>query len=89
LALADRFLPETKKVKVEEVLQYIEERLQQLESEKEELGEYQTLDKEKRCLEYTIYNADLITAVDKLSVVDRRREELSEEVDSTRSFTPR
>jgi structural maintenance of chromosome 3 (chondroitin sulfate proteoglycan 6) len=37
--------------KVDEVLAYIEERLQELEQETRELGEYMALDKEKRCLE--------------------------------------
>jgi structural maintenance of chromosome 3 (chondroitin sulfate proteoglycan 6) len=37
--------------KVDEVLAYIEERLQELEQETKELGEYMALDKEKRCLE--------------------------------------
>jgi structural maintenance of chromosome 3 (chondroitin sulfate proteoglycan 6) len=37
--------------KVDEVLAYIEERLQELEQDTRELGEYMALDKEKRCLE--------------------------------------
>jgi structural maintenance of chromosome 3 (chondroitin sulfate proteoglycan 6) len=37
------------------VLQYIEERLHQLEEEKDELSQYQALDRDRRSLEYTIY----------------------------------
>ena len=34
---------------------YIEERLAELEEEKEELKEFQEKDRERRCLEYSIY----------------------------------
>lgn len=38
---------QTKKERIEEVLNYIEERLEELEDEKEELKEYQQLDRDK------------------------------------------
>lgn len=37
------------------MLQYIEDRLSELEEEKEELKEFQEKDKERRCLEYALY----------------------------------
>ncbi len=46
---------EAKRIKINELLEYIEERLTELEEEREELLAYQQLDKERRCLEYTIY----------------------------------
>ena len=36
-------------------MQYIEDRLGELEEEKEELKEFQEKDKERRCLEYALY----------------------------------
>lgn len=58
-----------KKEKIEESLAYIEERLKELENEKDELKEYQELDRERRALEYTIYDKELNEAQDKLSEV--------------------
>lgn len=52
-------LVESKKVKIEELLKYIEDKLATLESEKEELKQFQKLDKSRRSLEYTIYNSEL------------------------------
>jgi len=45
--------------KIDELLTYIEERLGELEAEKEELREYQDKDKERRCLDYALKDADL------------------------------
>lgn len=55
-----RIMGETdaKRAKIDELLDYIKERLAELEEEKEELKEYQTHDKERRCLEYTIYHRE-------------------------------
>ena len=50
---------EGKKTKIEELLKYIEERLSTLESEKEELKQFQKFDKMRRSLEYTIYNTEI------------------------------
>ncbi len=38
---------------------FIEERLEELEEEKQELKEYQEKDKERRCLEYAMYQREL------------------------------
>ncbi|KAF8453532.1 RecF/RecN/SMC [Terfezia claveryi] len=43
---------------IDELLKYIEERLQELEEEKEELRGFQEKDRERRCLEYTIYQRE-------------------------------
>jgi len=51
---------ESKQTKIDELLAYIEERLQELEEEKEELREFQQNDKERRCLEYALYQRELL-----------------------------
>ncbi|KDQ11977.1 hypothetical protein BOTBODRAFT_113479 [Botryobasidium botryosum FD-172 SS1] len=50
---------EAKRSKIKELLTYIEERLAELEEEKEELREFQEKDKERRCLEYGLYQREL------------------------------
>lgn len=45
-----------KREKIDELLDYIKERLAELEEEKNELRDYQDKDKEKRCLEYAHYH---------------------------------
>ena len=60
---------EGKREKIEELLKYIDERLNTLESEKEELKEYQKWDKMRRSLEYTIYDHELRDSRRKLDEV--------------------
>ncbi|KAI8994869.1 RecF/RecN/SMC [Pilobolus umbonatus] len=59
-----------KKLKIDEVLNYIQERLQELEAEKAELSEYQDLDKERRSIEYTIYAREQSNANTKLEELE-------------------
>jgi len=56
-----RIMAETdsKRTKINELLEYIESRLAELEEEKEELKEFQEKDKERRCLEYALYQREL------------------------------
>ncbi|KAF9921918.1 Structural maintenance of chromosomes protein 3 [Linnemannia zychae] len=49
---------ESKRKNIEELLTYIEQRLEELEEEKEELKLYQEHDRRRRCLEYTIYSRE-------------------------------
>ncbi|KAJ8609091.1 hypothetical protein MRB53_039290 [Persea americana] len=49
---------DSKRAKIDDLLVYINERLGELEEEKEELKEYQEKDRERRCLEYTIYRRE-------------------------------
>ena len=51
------------------MLTYIDERLSTLEEEKEELREYQGLDKMRRSLEYTIHDKELRDTREKLENV--------------------
>ena len=50
---------DAKRGKIDELLEYIETRLAELEEEKEELKEFQDKDKERRCLEYAVYQREL------------------------------
>ncbi|KAJ7752052.1 structural maintenance of chromosome protein 3 [Mycena metata] len=56
-----RIMTETdaKRTKINELTDYIESRLTELEEEKEELKEFQDKDKDRRCLEYALYQREL------------------------------
>lgn len=62
---------EAKREKIVGFLDYIEERLNELEEEKEELKEYQKSDKERRCLEYALHNQELTEVTAGLEAVRR------------------
>lgn len=64
---------ESKREKIEELLTYIEERLETLQSEMEELKEYQRVDKDRRCIEYTIHEKELRAARAKLDELEEHR----------------
>ena len=68
---------ENRRKQIIEVVQYIEERLKELDEEKEELKKYQQLDKQRRSLEYTIFEKELLDARQKLEEVGRRPEILA------------
>lgn len=55
-----RIMSETdsKRTKIDDLLSHINERLGELEEEKDELRAYQEKDRERRCLEYTIYHRE-------------------------------
>ncbi|KAJ1970892.1 Structural maintenance of chromosomes protein 3 [Dimargaris xerosporica] len=65
-----------KRQKITEKLRFIEDRLTELQEEKEELSHFQGLDRDRRCLEYTIYSREQTEIVDMLEELeeDRRRE---------------
>ncbi|KAG1659850.1 Structural maintenance of chromosomes protein 3 [Nymphon striatum] len=65
---------EGKREKIQDLLKYIEERLQTLEEEKEELKAYQKWDKMRRALEYTIHDHELKETRKKLDDLTNRRE---------------
>jgi structural maintenance of chromosome 3 (chondroitin sulfate proteoglycan 6) len=58
-----------KRKQIDQVVRYLEERLKELDEEKEELREYQKLDKQRRALEYTILDNELNEARNSLSLV--------------------
>ncbi|EQC33662.1 hypothetical protein SDRG_08766 [Saprolegnia diclina VS20] len=61
--------------KILEVISYIESRLAELEDEKDELKEYQSLDKEKRALEYMLHEKELQDVRIELEAIERQRSE--------------
>ena len=76
-----RIMSETdaKRNKIAELLEYIENRLTELEEEKEELKEFQEKDKERRCLEYAMYQSeseDIMHALD--DIEEGRKNDLHE-----------
>ena len=71
---------EMRRDKVIEVVDYIQDRLRELEEEKNELKEFQKLDRDKRALEHTIYDSDLKSSRTKLQALDDERAELAEEL---------
>lgn len=71
-----------KRQKIDELLKYIEERLEELEEEKEELRGFQEKDRERRCLEYTIYSREqreIAAVLDQIEDSRARGVEVNEE----------
>ncbi|KAK9926388.1 hypothetical protein M0R45_023621 [Rubus argutus] len=67
-----------KRKQIIQVVQYLDERLKELDEEKEELRKYQQLDKQRKSLEYTIYDKELQDARQKLAEVEDARNKGSE-----------
>ncbi|CAG8488799.1 14077_t:CDS:10, partial [Racocetra persica] len=65
---------DSKRSKIEELLTYIEERLEELEEEKEELKNFQEMDRERRCLEYSIFHREQTDILRQLAEMDEQRE---------------
>ncbi|KAI7849673.1 RecF/RecN/SMC [Circinella umbellata] len=64
---------DAKRSKITDVLEYIEERLSELEKEKEELSQFQVLDRQRRSLEYTIYMREQMETNEKLNELEETR----------------
>ncbi|RMJ12460.1 hypothetical protein BHE90_007172 [Fusarium euwallaceae] len=64
-----------KREKIDELLKYIKERLDELEEEKEELKAYQNKDREKRCLEYAYYYSEQTKIQNSLEELDNARQD--------------
>ncbi|KAF9066420.1 structural maintenance of chromosome protein 3 [Rhodocollybia butyracea] len=64
---------DAKRSKIGELLEYIESRLEELEEEKEELKEFQEKDKERRCLEYALYQRELLDVGEALEELEEER----------------
>ena len=64
---------DSKRGKIDELLQYIATRLEELEEEKEELKEFQEKDKERRCLEYAVYSRELEEVTETLEEIEEER----------------
>ncbi|BGP39221.1 Structural maintenance of chromosomes protein 3 [Rhodotorula kratochvilovae] len=83
-AESNKIMDETnaKRDKIKDLLTYIQERLDELEEEKEELKQFQTLDRSRRSLEYCIYQRELQDVGDML---DQIEDERRRDVDSANS----
>lgn len=75
---------DNKRSKIDDLLAYIRERLGELEEEKEELRAYQDKDKERRCLEYTIYSREQQEVNNALEAIDDLRQTGVDETDENR-----
>nr|GME04146.1 structural maintenance of chromosomes protein 3 [Ipomoea batatas] len=67
-----------KRKQIIQVVQYLDERLRELDEEKEDLKKYQQLDKQRKSLEYSIFDKELNDARQKLAKVDEDRNKISE-----------
>ena len=81
-----RIMTETnnKRQKIDELLDYINERLGELEEEKDELRDFQEKDRERRCLEYTIYSREQQEITSALETIEQQREGGVESTDANR-----
>jgi len=81
-----RIMAETdaKRAKIDELLSFIRERLDELEEEKAELREFQTSDKERRCLEYLIYSREQEEITKALETLEEQRVSGIDETDDNR-----
>ncbi|XP_057782126.1 structural maintenance of chromosomes protein 3-like [Salvia miltiorrhiza] len=67
-----------KRKQIIQVVQYLDDRLRELDEEKEELKKYQQLDRQRKSLEYTIYDKELHDAKQQLAKIDEDRYRVSE-----------
>ncbi|KAJ2899590.1 putative chromosome segregation protein [Zalerion maritima] len=74
----------SKREKIDETLEYIKERLTELEEEKEELRGFQEKDRERRCLEYAYYHREQVDATERLEELESGRQDGVEEVEENR-----
>ena len=65
---------ESKRSKIDELLKYIEERLEELEEEKEELKGFQEKDRERRCLEYALYQQEQDSIGEQLESIEKEKQ---------------
>lgn len=75
----------SKREKIDELLEYIKERLAELEEEKEELRGFQQKDRERRCLEYAYHHREQVTIQSALDDIDNARQDGLENTDSNRT----
>ncbi|RDW76770.1 chromosome segregation protein SMC [Aspergillus mulundensis] len=73
-----------KREKIDELLDFINERLAELEEEKDELRNFQDKDKERRCLEYTIYSREQQEISSFLDSLEEQRQTGVEDTDINR-----
>ncbi|KAL7127032.1 hypothetical protein ABFS83_14G226900 [Erythranthe nasuta] len=67
-----------KRKQIIQVVQYLDDRLRELDEEKEELKKYQQLDRQRKSLEYAIYDKELHDAKQQLVKIEEERYKVSE-----------
>lgn len=74
-AESTRIMEETdaKRKKISDLLESIESRLEELETEKDELKEFQGLDRDRRCLEYALQQRELDEVTAALEQLEEER----------------
>ena len=72
-----------KRGKIDELLDYIKERLSELEEEKEELRDFQDKDKERRSLQYTIDHREQMAIANELENLEEQRVEGGQNTDGS------
>ncbi|TLD35982.1 chromosome segregation protein sudA [Venturia nashicola] len=75
-----------KRERIDDLLRYINERLGELEEEKEELRAFQNKDKDFRCLQYTIQDRTKQELQRKLDLIDEQRTAGVDETDEDREL---
>jgi len=73
-----------KRAKIDELLEYINERLGELEEEKDELKSFQEKDREKRCLEYALYSREQQEITTALETIEEQRQTGVDDTDENR-----
>ncbi|KAF5982922.1 structural maintenance-chromosome 3 (chondroitin sulfate proteoglycan 6) [Fusarium coicis] len=74
-----------KREKIDELLEYIKERLSELEEEKEELRAFQDKDRERRCLEYAYYHNIQLGIQANMDELDNARQDGIDSSDTNRT----
>jgi structural maintenance of chromosome 3 (chondroitin sulfate proteoglycan 6) len=89
---SNKIMDETnlKREKIKDLLQFIQERLSELEQEKEELKQYQTHDRARRSLEYCLYQRELKDCSESLdSIEEERRRDIDQSNQRREEFNER
>ncbi|ODV63746.1 cohesin subunit SMC3 [Ascoidea rubescens DSM 1968] len=68
---------------IDEMLTFIEERLADLDSEKDELKTFQSLENDKKCCEYSLYDRELTSINDSVEAID---DEYTTQIDGSSKF---
>ncbi|KAK3634324.1 Structural maintenance of chromosomes protein 3 [Elasticomyces elasticus] len=90
-AVSQKIMDDTehRRTKIDELLDHIRGRLNELEEEKEELRAFQDKDRERRCLEYTIHHKDQEALQEALEKLEEDREGGVEQTDDDREALQR
>nr|WJN25089.1 cohesin complex subunit [Pseudozyma pruni] len=79
-----------KRSKIDDLLDYIENRLRELDDEKEELREYYEKDRERRCIEYSLHQRELTDCAELLEKLeDERRRDVDASNERRAEFNER